>query len=162
MPWTDELPALAALSNAEAAVIINAMTVTVLVPGTMVNSRTIPALFANPLDGERLNRKLDAMAARDVPTGDDNTSVLIGLAIRTCKHWMAPEQGGIDVGHAGVRGLLDMLPNIPDSGITTTEVATLKAAGEVVQAKYTPVDASAVGMARGTTPAVQVEVINNG
>ena len=136
MSWQDELPALAELSDTEAADAINAMTETVLMPGTMVNSRTIPALFANPLDGERLNRKLDALAAREAPAGDDDLSVLVGLAIRTCKHWMAPEQGGIDVGHAGVRALLDRLPNIPDSGITEAEVATLKAAGETVQIKY--------------------------
>jgi hypothetical protein len=134
--WETELAALAALDDQAAADAINAMTETKLIPGSMITSRSLPLLFTNPLDGERLNRKFDAIAAWTIPTGDTDNDIFVSLAIRSIRDWLRPESGGIDAGNQAVRSLIDLLPSVPNSNVTEAEVAVLKTVGIKTVQKY--------------------------
>lgn len=146
--WEAELPALAALDDQAAADAINAMTEVKLIPGSMITSRTLPLLFSNPLDGERLNRKFDAIAKWEIPTGNTDNEVFVSLAIRSIRDWLRPESGGVDAGNPAVRSLIDLLPTIPNSNVTADEIAVLKTVGVQTVQKYPWTAAGEVKTAR--------------
>lgn len=129
VPWC-KLPEHADQTDAERMADLQAKTLTRVNAGTMINRRTIAVAFPNPLDGERFNRKLDAVALWPVPAGNTDADVLTSLVIRTCKGWMDPAAGGIDAGDAGVRSLVSLLPSLTPAGITEDEVNALKALAE--------------------------------
>lgn len=69
--------------------------------------------------------------------------------------------GGLDMGHAYTRGVIDSL--VTAEVLTADEAAVLKAVAErtvsrAVELGLSGVEASAVGIARGTRPLVQQEV----
>jgi hypothetical protein len=82
---------------------------------TYVNERGIFAAFTNPADAEAVMKGLEAVA-------QSNPVVRRALA------WLAPNNGGIDLGHPGVRAMLDQLR--AGGALTPAAVATLKALAE--------------------------------
>lgn len=153
--WEAELPALAALTDQEAADAINAMTTRPFKPEAWVSFRTfsvVPGLGL--LAGQRLTDKLRAILATDEPTGDSDAEVLARAFRRNIEYMADPKSAGIDVSREEVHAGLQLAVGF--GGVTAEEVAAILDFGlDTARAKYATIEASAVGVARGTRPLVQ-------
>ncbi len=98
-------------------------------PGTLIGELGILALFSNPVDGETVLQKLEAVAG---------SNPVVARAVK----WIQPNAPGIDLGHPSTRAMLDFLASeqVPEQVRLTTgtvespgEYDTLKAAGEQSQ-----------------------------
>lgn len=85
----------------------------------LATERTVFAAFANPADGEAVLTALEAAAA-----GNGATARVVKRALR----WLQPGEGGLDVGNASVRAMIDQLA--AGGVLTPTQAATLKGLGE--------------------------------
>jgi hypothetical protein len=86
----------------------------------MLTERGVFKAFANPADAETVMQTLEAVAAAnpaDVP---------IGPVVKRALKWMQPNNGGVDVGNAALRQVLDGI-------LQPSHAATIKALAEVPQ-----------------------------
>jgi hypothetical protein len=95
------------------------------VASTYVNERGIFAAFADPADGERFMQGLETVAA-GLPAA--TPPVPANPVVKRALAWMQPNNGGIDVGHPGVRAMLDQMAAA--GAITAAAAATVKALAE--------------------------------
>ena len=72
--------------------------------------------------------KLGATVAASVLTKLDTLSAA-SRAVKDSTSWLIPANGGIDLGHAGTRGMIDYLATVP-GGFTAEEAAALKRLAE--------------------------------
>lgn len=142
--WEAELPALAELTDQEAADAINAMatTETYMRFGSF---RTLASILTAE-EYATVRTTLDTAAASNVMLADM-------VAMLKMPGDEGGNGGGIDFGNATVRTMLDSLCD-------ASVAAKIKAHAERTTAKYQPITADAVGMARGTRARVQVEGAN--
>lgn len=96
-----------------------------VVSSVYLNERGVFAVFADPTDAEAVMAALEAAAAGDpaaVPPIPPNPVLKRALT------WLQPQNGGIDLGHPGVRAMLDQMAAAGQ--IQPAAVATLKAQAE--------------------------------
>jgi hypothetical protein len=87
-----------------------------------VTERGIFAAFADPIEGETVLQTLEAVA---------QSESLFAPIIKRALKWLTPSNGGINVGHPGLRILLDQL--VAAKVFSSDQVGTIKALAEVKQ-----------------------------
>jgi hypothetical protein len=87
-----------------------------------VTERGVFAAFTDPVEGEIVLQTLEAVANSESPMAP-----MLKRAIK----WLEPSNGGVDLGHLGVRAMLDAL--VAASVLTAEQVSTLKALAELPQ-----------------------------
>lgn len=85
--------------------------------GNQATERSLYDAFADPADAEAILQGLATI-------GQSNPVVARAAS------WLKPDQGGLDVGHATVRTMLDQLAAAAPNVFTAARVAAIKALGE--------------------------------
>jgi hypothetical protein len=111
------------------------------VRSTYVNERAIFAAFPNPADAEAFMQGLEAVAA-----GQPNATPPVpgNPIVKRALDWLAPNNGGVDVGNPAVRVMLDRMA--AGGAITTAAAATVKALAQ------SPASVSAADVSRVLAP----------
>lgn len=150
MAWTDELPALAELSDQEAADAINAMTAEATPVDVFGSFRTLAAIVSDA-EYEVLRAALNAGIAESHRVAD-------AVDMLATPGDASGNGGGLALGHPSVVAMLEQLAAVEGLAAVPAKVAAYVASMQPVPSrKYPTVDASQVGVARGTRPAVQRE-----
>jgi PHD/YefM family antitoxin component YafN of YafNO toxin-antitoxin module len=153
MAWQDELPALAELSDQEAADAINAMTAEATPVDVFGSFRTFAALLT-AAEYETLRETLNTQAASSHLLAD-------AVDLLATPGDANGNGGGLALGHPSVVAMLEQFAAVEGLADVPAKVAAYVASLQpAASRKYQTVDASMVGVARGTRPAVQQEVSN--
>lgn len=116
----DEAKALADAGNDAGAAAAISATLPLTIGEFMLTERGVFKAFANPTDAETVMQTLEGVAAAnpaDVP---------IAPVVKRALKWMQPNNGGVDVGNAALRQVLDAI-------LQPAHAATIKALAEYPQ-----------------------------